>query len=150
VSDSTTIVVSAAKAGARWFSVAADGTGKLEGWETGACGSVNDDGYGDPTWPSGTLGYFDVGALDAADGVKISHEVHVYVMPDTQFTIGAHPYGKGSASSPGAAVLKAVEDGSNDPLSEGLLTIDFHRIGDAIVADRVVESTGTTENPLQQ
>jgi hypothetical protein len=106
------------------------------------------DGGTSSGWPSGTIGYFDVGAVDVIDGVAIRHEGDVYLTPHTQITLGTQPYTNGSSSSPAEAALDAMDNGPGDPLSQGLLTIEFHRVGNAIVADRITEPVRGT-NPLQ-
>ncbi len=141
------IVVTPAQAGVPWFSISATGTGTLKGWNTGEMSSLSDGGTSSG-WPSGTIGYFDVGAVDVIDGVAIRHEADVYLTSHTQITLGTQPYTKGSAPSAAEAALDAMDNGPDDPLSQGLLTIEFHRVGNAIVADRITEPV-RGPNPLQ-
>jgi hypothetical protein len=139
-------VIAPVKAGGPWFTVSDDGTGTLRGWNLSSFGTG-----GGPDGPSssGEVAYFDVGALDVSRGVTIWHGVHVSLTRDTEIVIGGRQYGKGSAASPAEAIFN--DDGSGgDILSGGLLTIEFHRVGSAIVADRISAPLERTTNPLQQ
>lgn len=140
-----TVVVSPAKAGKQWFSVAPDGTGTLQGWESG------NSGMGGQPAP-GVVGYFDVGTADVNDGVQVVHTVHIYFTRKTEIRIGGQLYKKGKAPSPAEAVFGYGETLPGDPelLSERLLTIRFRRVGKVLVADSISAPLESTGSPLRQ
>jgi hypothetical protein len=138
------VVVSPTTAGTPWFSVALDGAGTMQGWDMGSSGSANANG-GTP--PKGTIFYFDVGAVGIVDGVLIQHEVPVYLTRATEFVIGGRPYNKGKAASEADSMFG---DAGTDILDSRLLTIDFHRVGNMIVADVISAAARREVSPLPQ
>lgn len=140
----TKVVVSPAKAGSPWFSVSADGRGTLQAWAAGSSGSG-----GDLNDPAGVVAFFDAGTLDIVNGVKITHMVRVNVTPKTEFVIGGQQYDKGKAASAADAIFNNDQGPYSDILTGRPLTIDFHREGDSIVADRVSAPLESSGNPIQ-
>jgi hypothetical protein len=137
-----TVVISPVKAGQDWFSVGPDGNGTLQGWSAGSSGSGDSE-------PAGAVAYFDVGNVGSVAGVKVTHTVRMNVDKDTQFVIGNQPYDKGKSRSAADALFNSDSGPASDVLTERLLTIDFHRVGDSLVADRVTAPLETGQrSPL--
>jgi hypothetical protein len=136
----TSVVVSPTTAGRPWFKVADDGTGTLQGWSDGSSGSGNGPGVAN----------FTVAVIDSVDGVVIRHTVDVNVTANTEFLIGGVKYKKGSADSPADAIFNSEDGMGGDILSNALLTIEFHRVDGAIVADRISEPLEGAVNPLMR
>ena len=141
---STRVVIDPTKAGKAWFAVDSSGRGTLQGWATGEAGSGSPNG-GEP---AGSVGYFQVAQLDSQSGVRIEHSAPVYVTKRTAVFSGGQPYepAKGTAAD---AIIGNVDDISGRDLVENhVLTIEFHVVGDRIVADTINASSETTESPL--
>lgn len=138
------VVVSPTSAGTPWFSVGLDGAGTMQGWDMGRSGSADANG-GTP--PKGAVIYFDIGTVGVADGVLIQHEVPVYLTRSTMFVIGGRPYDKGKAASEADSMFG---DAGTDILDSRLLTIDFHRVGNMIVADVISAAAKREVSPLLQ
>ena len=143
------VIVSPANAGARWFSVKPNGAGTLQGWDTGNSGSADANG-GTP--PKGTILYFDVATVGYADDVLVQHEVPVYLTRATEIVVGGRAYDKRDAASQSEAMFGSdtSQTAGNDVLGSRLLTIDFHRVGSAIVADRITAANTLSVSPLLQ
>lgn len=143
------VIVSPTSAGARWFSVKPNGAGTLQGWDTGSSGSADANG-GTPT--KGTILYFDVATVGYADGVLVQHEVPVYLTRATEIVVGDRAYDKRDAASQSEAMFGSdtSQTAGNDVLGSRLLTIDFHRVGSAIVADRISAANTLSVSPLLQ
>ncbi len=142
----TPVVVSPVTAGSRWFSVNPDGSGTLEGWTGGFSGSA-----GDVDEPPGVVAYTELANVGSVDGVLIQHTVEVYFTKQTAILIGNQPYPRGKAASPAEAIFGDNADGpASSALENHLLTVDFHRVGKYLVADRVTASVNLVNSPLDQ
>jgi len=138
------VVVSAVTAGKPWFSVGADGAGTLRGWDGGSSGDA-----GNGNGPAGTIAFFEVGNVGSVDGVTVTYRVPVYLTRKTVFMIGSQEYPKGDASSAAEALFGDSEDGPPlGGLEDRALTVEFHRDGSYLVADRVTASLETQTSPL--
>jgi len=126
------------RAGTDWFSVSPSGKGTLRGWASGAVG-----GGGGESWePSGAIGAFEVGVVGTLDSIKIEHTVNVYFTRNTKVLVGGKPFRNGP--------VDAIIDEQQEPdrLLNRLLTIDFHRVGIHIVADRISAPLKMAPRPL--
>jgi hypothetical protein len=141
-SASGSIVVTPVAAGKPWFSISPAGTGTLQAWSDGGSSSGSDSG------PEGAIGEIDIGVIGVVDGVTVKHGVALYLTPKTMVIIGNQAYSKGKSASVAAAIFSA-EGPNGNVLEDRLLTVEFHRVGTAIVADKISAPLETGTNPLQ-
>lgn len=137
------VVVSPVTAGSPWFSVSPAGKGVMTAWSNG---STSGGGNG----PGGSVGSIQVGTIGSVDGVAVQHLVDVNLTPSTQVVIGTQSYPKGKSASVADALVNGDGGPGGDILASRPLTIEFHRVGDAIIADKITAPLGSSSNPLQQ
>jgi hypothetical protein len=137
------IVVSPVEAGKPWFSVSSAGTGVMQAWSNGGSGSGGDGS------PAGTVGEIDIGAIGVVDGVTVRHTLQLYLTATTKVFIGSQAYSKGKSASVADALVNSDGGPGADVLSDRLLTIEFHKVGNAIVADKISAPLEAGTNPLQ-
>ena len=137
------VVVSPISAGPPWFTVSSDGTGVLQAWTTGSSSSGGDSG------PGGSVGSIEVGNVGIVDGIKVNHTVQLNLTKDTKVLVGSQPYGKGRSASVADALLNSGNGPGDDALSDRLLTIKFHRVGQSMIADVITAPLEAGNNPLQ-
>ncbi len=130
------VVISPTKSGKPWFSISSDGTGTLHGWDVDTGGSGAEGDFR----PEEAFAFFDVGAVDLVDGVRVVHTTSVYVTYDTEVLLGSQPRDASSVFTDQGPRVEALGD--------RLLTIDFHRAGDSIVADRIAAPAQTVQSPI--
>jgi hypothetical protein len=137
------IVVSPVEAGKPWFSVSPTGSGTLQAWSSGSSGSGGDGS------PGGTVGQIEVGTIGVVDGVTVRHSVQLYLTATTRVFIGSQAYSKGNSASVADALVNSQNGPGADVLSNRLLTVEFHKVGSAIVADEISAPLEAGTNPLQ-
>ncbi len=116
-----------------WLTESASGTGTLRGWDMDVAGIGVDA-------PDDAFAYFKVGARDSSGGTSVVHSARVYVTKATRVVVAGR--------SEAATAVFSDQGPRVEALGGRLLSVTFHRVDGAIVADWIDAAEDSASSPF--